>query len=658
MMDEIEEIENGKKVNKVLRDSLKDFFPNRDLSQEYEEWVTINRFDSVLYVKKPLDKIAKGDRFFFDINDERHLVNLETFKLIAFYSKSLLDYERSTIESVLKEKGKKKKRIILQNYFDFIDKCLQDKSVIPVCTNILNDFAEKQAVLYGSVQTKPVDFCVCLSCFCEILRKESIESIYLLFTKWRLNKENRDLNILVDSIAEYLRFYFYIFEGDPFLDLEKSLDNKPIIVKINTIVDWLDRITLTVHTNVEKYEKLGWLYPDEKFVDLIVPTNKISNYELYLYRVYFAEDTDETVIKKAMVYHNFVTWKKTADLISIVSDINKIIGRFSTREIKNLYVSKEIIMKISHNCIRIRDYYIESVFSNRASYIENRRRFDPEYLELIETNADLFSDSFDDVITMTNAFLGDSIDDLVQAKQQYIKRLNGFITEEQEKALDELTNRNAEKIKASLQKLTIYDELHSNIAVVFEDYSSMLMKHPKLLTSLVSAEYLYQQYIVDKAPNENFDYSCISIMYYLALEDFVNRLLYTPYSKDVLSGIGQNEWKGYVSHRSAFWHINNKSYKLTSELGNLGFLLAKIQNEPHLKAYLKSKNNNLDFDLLAEFGEKLKIVAPRRNEAAHGGNIISYQNAVIDKNNVFKETADEYRGLILELLRIIVCNHN
>ena len=70
------------------------------------------------------------------------------------------------------------------------------------------------------------------------------------------------------------------------------------------------------------------------------------------------------------------------------------------------------------------------------------------------------------------------------------------------------------------------------------------MKYPKLFNSLVSAEYLYKQYVAGKEPNEQFDYSCISIMYYMALEDFANKLVYIPYAKDVLSGLDDSELKG------------------------------------------------------------------------------------------------------------------
>ena len=53
-------------------------------------------------------------------------------------------------------------------------------------------------------------------------------------------------------------------------------------------------------------------------------------------------------------------------------------------------------------------------------------------------------------------------------------------------------------------------------------------------------------------------------------------------------------------------------------------------------------------------GIKLKTIAPRRNEAAHGGNYITYSEVCTDKKNVYDTSANTYKGLIKELLDIIL----
>ena len=61
----------------------------------------------------------------------------------------------------------------------------------------------------------------------------------------------------------------------------------------------------------------------------------------------------------------------------------------------------------------------------------------------------------------------------------------------------------------------------------------------------------------------------------------------------------------------------------------------------------------IDLKSITTYGDKLKRVAPRRNEAAHGGNILSYDDVQQDKGNVYSSDVEKYRGLIIELLSIL-----
>ena len=51
-------------------------------------------------------------------------------------------------------------------------------------------------------------------------------------------------------------------------------------------------------------------------------------------------------------------------------------------------------------------------------------------------------------------------------------------------------------------------------------------------------------------------------------------------------------------------------------------------------------------------GKALKEKAKRRNDAAHGGNYLTYNDVCEDKGNVY-DVIKEYKGMILELLMII-----
>ena len=210
-------------------------------------------------------------------------------------------------------------------------------------------------------------------------------------------------------------------------------------------------------------------------------------------------------------------------------------------------------------------------------------------------HAELISGSIDDVLQITEAIAADDIESLMQAKQKYISRLDGFVSKDQEEKLDELTIRVTDKIKEAVQKKDVYDDLYAAVSDGFKVYAGELMKYPKLFNTLVSAEYLYKQYVDEQDPNDQFDYSCISIMYYMALEDFANKLVYIPYANDVLTKIPKKTvrdktWKDteglkYVSAVGSFWDKYQR-VKKSCEIGVLGYLFEGVEDEEYFKNYV------------------------------------------------------------------------
>ena len=110
-----------------------------------------------------------------------------------------------------------------------------------------------------------------------------------------------------------------------------------------------------------------------------------------------------------------------------------------------------------------------------------------------------------------------------------------------------------------------------------------------------------------------------------------------------------------MTHGSRFFDNRNNKYKTSIELGNLGFLLERIDRIAPFKEYIQTNYPKTDIVKLINLGQKIKSVRHRRNNAAHGGNIITYQEAKSDKMTVF-DTTNEYKGLIIELLSVLFDN--
>lgn len=625
----------------------------------YEDWSDDerNQFSSLLMVTDSFNLSCAGDSYFYDSEDSGHMVDLDIIKMSIFLSEHLRALSRDTFEQVRKERNRDKKTLIIESYFTIVDEIVNSHELAG-CIVTLNDAAEKQMVLQG---VRSVDLYVCFYSLRELLRKETTESLYLLYTYWRITKTRKNLKTLVTAIIDYIQVYFEDFDHDPQMHLHYQLDGLMIVKKLAVISHWLEVIAFHTDGIFDKYKDLKWLTPVDTMADDIVETAQISKFEMLNYKRVFIDDDNETVRKKAIGNHGYATWIKTVDVMYIFCDVCQVLCYLSEEDLKKMNTTKAAMIELYDNMTKIKNYYTGKVFFHQVYFELERKYFDSQVMNALEDDAQLLADSVDDVLLFVEAISSDDIENLLQAKVRYISKLVAFTTEEQEQKLDELTNQIVEKIKDAVSKREIYNELYKSVSLEFAVYAVQLMQHPQIFSSLVSAEYLYSQYVENREPNDLFDYSCISIMYYMSLEDFINKLVFIPYADDVLltidrKSVRDKDWKNtegkkYVSDFSKFFLRNGKP-KDSCEIGPLGYLFEGVETEEFFKMYLTDRFQIYDFERVKTFGTKLKDVAQRRNDAAHGGNYLTYEIVRGDRDNVYNTVVD-YKGMILELLDII-----
>jgi hypothetical protein len=83
-------------------------------------------------------------------------------------------------------------------------------------------------------------------------------------------------------------------------------------------------------------------------------------------------------------------------------------------------------------------------------------------------------------------------------------------------------------------------------------------------------------------------------------------------------------------------------------------LFEGINSEVQFKNYVSNKYPKANIQRLEALGTELKKVAPRRNDAAHGGNYLTYKDVCEDKGHVYNISIEDFKGLILEFLDIII----
>ena len=99
-----------------------------------------------------------------------------------------------------------------------------------------------------------------------------------------------------------------------------------------------------------------------------------------------------------------------------------------------------------------------------------------------------------------------------------------------------------------------------------------------------------------------------------------------------------------------FWTYGR--LKQSCEIGVLGFQFEAVPKEDKFEQWLQKKFPSIDSNAVKAFGGKLKGVSQRRNDAAHGGNYLTYSDVCTDKHNVYDANVKNYRGMIVELLEL------
>lgn len=641
-----------REINTNIKQGLAKLSQPYNWFHAYEEWINDDslHFDAILDIEDSFNGDLAGHSTQFEDSNPECVLFFENVFMSVFFSKTLAEYQHSTVEKVCNEKNPNKKLEILDEFFSFVDKLKTDFELSPIIV-ILNELTHSQSILHG---TKTVDLHTSFITLFEIFNQYSVESIYLQYTLWRLTLKTDVLKSLIGSIAQYVKKYFYDYDNDPDMKLQLSMDGLRIFQKLKLIEHWFELIAYHTRGIFEEYKKRDWLIPIDQLVDQFSFVDQISKYEMLRYKLLFHNDDNTVVRQKAVCNHSYGVWIKSTDVIYIFCDVARLLYDHNEKIVHKLHTSKEELLDLFDNMLKIRDYYTSLVFYHRAYYHHARTAFHIQTMQAYETDAIEIGNSIDDVIRITQGLANSNIEDLLSAKQQYLHRLSQYISDDQEQKIDEYVEQIVEGIKERIEKLDVYERIYSAVSDEFKLYAEHLLRFPQIFSTLVSAEYLYQEYIINRAPNTSFDYSCISILYYMALEDFVNKLIYSAYAVEVLDSNRRAvyaDYKPYISSGTYFYDKKNHQYKRTCEIGNLGFLLSALNEENVLKEYLQRKYPNINIPGLVQYGEKLKTVAPRRNDAAHGGKLLSYEDVKIDKTKVY--SANEYRGLILELINLL-----
>lgn len=232
-----------------------------------------------------------------------------------------------------------------------------------------------------------------------------------------------------------------------------------------------------------------------------------------------------------------------------------------------------------------------------------------------------------------------------------------------------------------------FDEARGKLSCLLGEHSKRLP--PSAFATLATAEILYNRYAIKEYAEEGFDYSSISALYYQAFEEAYNEMIWKPYADwinqqldetaDDPSIINKLYWEylpGSKENVDKYYFLKIGSQKEDPRrvvtycvFGTFYHLLNVVNKQTtapkfrewfsRLAGYNRVSDMLVDkefMNILGGFKDAVNKATPNRNNASHGGSIISKEQCCQDKKTVLSEmetVRSNSLGLIQQLLFII-----
>lgn len=193
------------------------------------------------------------------------------------------------------------------------------------------------------------------------------------------------------------------------------------------------------------------------------------------------------------------------------------------------------------------------------------------------------------------------------------------------------------------------------------------------ITQLACGESLFDIYVSGAQKTEEFDFSCIAIMYYKALEGLLSKLLYIDYlnccglikdgkSKRYNEATANKLNKIYFAEQlKLITHKKGKTEFSFPDFCTLGSFKYYINENTlngkgaseELKKYITKRLCISDIDGLIKLCEKVSKIATQRNNAAHGLKTVSLDDVIGARKTTYLGELETLSGLIIEFLELL-----
>lgn len=631
---------------KIIEDYFKESsLNNESLLNMFELYSnnTIDPVQGIMIVNDPLLKNNKSVNFrFYNPSSSFDNAITKPFSMILFFKEALIKSKKSVLNGIIGNNNYNPdtKIELIRKYQEDIKNLNIQKSLV---FKLTKNAVAQDIVIF--TEKKNHDLLEIYDFFSDTANFTSIEDIYINFTLWRLTRNKYDFDTLINRIDEYFKLNLYTYQNSPIAnDLYKSIDNYSDEEKINLFIYRFIIIIELANQVFSKFYKFGWIKKFKNSFSLeacYTITKAHSKYAIM--NSYLSFNDSKNAIDITGAINGYYQLIKALDLLQIIGDLSRL---YDPSPLNNGY-------KLS---MLLKQKLEELLFENKVDSNYSHINYNLDMIIQKEYSSEEIDSAMNSLIMfMNNIDSSDNIDILMNSKNKLLSSLDKYLSLNTKEELSNQLERVTKRIKDLLMYEEDFDAFLNSVTTSLKKYSSNLKKYRNIYDSLASAEMLYSIYIKNKQELDGFDYSCISIMYYMSLEEFANKLFYIPYKRDVLSN-HISELKNSRDYLSDSRHYLSKNgLKNSCELGNIAHLLIDIFKTKKYKEYIMNHYNlnNAKLTQIKNVGYKILDKANSRNKAAHGGNNIGYNDVVNDKKCVYIAEIDGIHGLIEELLDIL-----
>ena len=432
----------------------------------------------------------------------------------------------------------------------------------------------------------------------------------------------------------------------------------------------------------------------DEFVDNLVSDSKVS--ENYI-NDFFASNFNSDMLSLQNIENeaNALPFIKSLNIIYLlIVTINLLLKK------SHLSINKDHCKNIKRNIMKIERETVASVYRN--TYIDISEYREERIIDIDRQILDVNTEKQNEYYGLLFETVLGNIKDLV--KESINENVEGMMAKfsEVKQELSKVSDINDYDILSQVDEMLII--LKNRIVEKSTNNSFEYMKEENLLRErlgkgfnllpesakkeLITAELLFSRYANQENESMGFDFSCISSLFYQAVESTYNYLIWNGY-RDLINGIDELSYielvkgkektkldyqklRGFLPRKAEKYYVyydkKVKEYKANEYLmmGNFESLLDTMISSPneveYFKGYIYDKfgfdcdkndiTNHKKHELLRELQTKMSIAAPKRNFASHGNRRLVLKECIEDRDITLIQTK-EMRNEALGLLNLI-----